>query len=196
MPGHLAKMGGFIARVAPAQEADHRYHDEAAFDKDLASIEPVDRVTLQGRIGEEAMKEKGHSGEINGEMKSLPKMAAQPKSDGRSDDHKSEEIEGNGANSVFQWLAGGMNRICEIQEAKPRVSIEKQDGWMQKRHRESDIARPIVQAKIIEPAMGPRPMRTIPKGHEHSEEKIQGDHAHSHEPDVGGKVEDGDAHWH
>lgn len=114
------------------------------------------------------MKEKSGSGEINAEVKSLPKMAAQPKANIRSDDHKGEEVKGNSADRVFKRLAGRVDRVDEVAYAKARVFVQKQDGRMQQRYRETNVTRPIVQPKIIEPVMRPGAMRAVTKRHEHS----------------------------
>ena len=127
----LAQMGGFLARVAPAKGADHRDQHKAELDEDLAAVEPVDWVTFQCGVGEETVKEKSRRGEINSEVERLPKMAAQPEPKIRSDNHEGDEIEGNGADGVFKRLAGRMDGINEIQEPKPWVLVEKQNGWMQ-----------------------------------------------------------------
>lgn len=82
-----------------------------------------------------------------------------------------------------------MNRIDEILEAKSRVLVEKQNGRMQERHRQSDVARPVVQTKIVEPAMRPGTMWAVPKRHERPKQQVQRDYAHGYESDVCGKVE-------
>ena len=141
------------------------------------------------------MKEKGGGGEIDAEMERLPKMAAQPKANVRSDHYEPEDIEGDGPDGVFKRLARGMDRIDEIEQAKPRVLVQEQNCRMQERRGKSDVARPVVQSKIVEPAMRPRTMRAVPEGHEHPEEEVQGDDANGSESDIGGKVEDSEAHW-
>jgi len=141
------------------------------------------------------MKEKGRRGEIDAEMKSLPQVAAQPKTEVRSHDHKGEEIEGNGADSVFERLAGRVDRVNEVLHAKARALVQKQNGRMQQRHRKSDIAGPIVEPEIVEPMMGPGAIRAIPKRHQHPEQKVQSNDADGYEADIGRKVDDGEAHW-
>ena len=180
--------------VTPAQKADHRNQHEAGLDEELAAVKPVDGITLQGGVGEEAVKEKSGGSEIDAEMKRLPQMAPQPETNVRSDDHEGEEIEGDGADGVFERLAGRVDRVEKVHDAKARVFVQKQNRGMQKRYRKSDIARPIVEPEIVEPTMGPGTVRAIPKRHEHSEEQIQSNHADRNEPDIGGKVEDGEAH--
>ena len=115
MPSGFAEEGSFSSRVAPADEADYHDQGEAELDKNLAAIEPINWGALQRGIGEKAMKEKSGRREINAEMKRLPKMAAQPKAKIRSDHHEGEEIESDGADRVFEWLAGRVNRVDEVQ---------------------------------------------------------------------------------
>lgn len=134
MPRNFAEAEGLSSRIAPAKQADHSDQHKTRFDKDLPAVEPVDGVALQCRIGEEAMKEKSGSREIDAEMKRLPKVAAQPKAKVRSEDYESEEIEGNGPNRVFERLAGGVDWIDEVQDAKAWVLVQQQDGRMQERH--------------------------------------------------------------
>ena len=55
--------------MAPAEEADRNNQDEAAFNKELAAVEPVDGITFQRGVCEKAMKEKSGRCEIDAEMK-------------------------------------------------------------------------------------------------------------------------------
>ena len=188
-------MSSFSAGMAPAKKADHRDQQKAELDEELAAVEPVDRIALQGRVGEKTMKEQSGGAEIDAEMERLPQVAAQLKTKVRSNDHEGEEIEGNGANGVFERLAGRVDRVEKVHNAKARVFVQKQYGRMQKRHRKSDIARPIVEPEIVEPMMRPGAMRAVAKSHEHPEQKVQSNHANRYQADIGRKVEDGDAHW-
>jgi hypothetical protein len=187
-------MSSFSAGMAPAKKADHRDQHKAELHKELAAIEPVYGVTLQGWIGEKTMKEESGGCEIDAEMERLPQVPPQPNTEVRSDDHKGEEIEGNGANGVFERLAGRVDRVEQVHNAKARVFVQKQNGRMQKRHRKSDIAGPIVEPEIVEPMMRPRALRAVAESHEHPEQKVQSNHANGNKADVGGKVEDGYAH--
>ena len=62
---------------------------------------------------------------------------------------------------------------------------------MQQRYRESHVARPIVEAEVVESAMRPITMRAVPKGHEHAEQQVQHDRTDGHKADIGREVEDG-----
>ena len=67
-------MGGFLARVTPADKADHGDQHKAGLNEKLAAVEPVDRVTLQRGIREKAMEEESRRCEIDAEMEGLPQM--------------------------------------------------------------------------------------------------------------------------
>ena|SRR5438067_6866327 len=181
--------------MTPAQQADHRDQYNAGLDEELAAVKPVDRIALQRGVCEKTMKEKSGGSEVDAEMKRLPQVAAQLETQIRCNDHEGEKIEGNGADGVFKRLAGRVDRVEKVHDAKARVFVQQQNGRMQKRYRECDIARPIVEPEVVEPAMRPGAVRAIPKRHEHPEEQIQSNHADRNEPDIGGKVEDSHAHW-
>jgi general secretion pathway protein G len=193
-PCELAQLRGFSARVAPAEKAEGRDQDKAQLDEKLAAVEPVDRVTLQAGSREQTMEEQGGGGEVDGEMKGFPKAAAQSKAPIRSKHYQSQEIEGDGADGVFQRLAGRMDRVEEIHEAKARVFVQQQDGRMQKRNGKSDIAGPVVQAEVVEPAMWPGTMGAVAEGHEDAQERVQRDGADAHKAEVGRDIEDSYAH--
>jgi hypothetical protein len=137
------------------------------------------------------VEEQSGGGEIDAEMEGFPKVAAEAKTEIRGNDNEGQEVECDGANRVFQRLAGRVDGVDEVQKAKVRVFVDEQDGGMQERNRESDVAGPIVEAEVVESAMGPGAVRAIPKGHEHSEKQVQRDRADGQEPDVGREVEDG-----
>ena len=137
------------------------------------------------------MEEQRGGGEIDAEMEGFPKAAAEAKPEIGSNDNEGQQVECHGANGVFERLAGRADGAEEVQKAKAWVLVEEQDGGVQERHRESHVTGPIVEAEVVEPAMGPGAVRAIPKGHEHSEKQVQRDCADGQEPDVGGEVEDG-----
>jgi hypothetical protein len=196
LAGDGTESKGFSPRITPAEKADRRDEDEAAFNKELAAVEPVDGITLQRGVGEKAMKEKSGGCEIDAEMEGLPQVAAQSKTQVGSYDNECEKVERYGANGVFERLAGRVDRVEKVHEAKARVFVEKKDGRMQKRDGKSDVARPIVEPEIVEPMMRPGAMRAIPKRHEHPEKEVHSDCTYSDEADISGKVENADAHWH
>src|SRR5213082_179276 len=103
--------------MTPAQQADHCNQHEAGLDEELAAVEPVDGITLQGGVCEKTMKEKSGGGEIDAEMERLPHVAAQLETQIRRNDNEGKEIEGNGADSVFKRLAGRVDRVEKVQDA-------------------------------------------------------------------------------
>ena len=167
-------MDGFLARVAPTKNADGRDQYKTGFNEELASIHPIHRSIFQVRIGEEAVEKKGGSGKINCEVEGLPEMAAQSKPHILSNHNERQKINSHCANGVFERLAWRMNRIDQVRQAEPWVLVQEQDRRMQKRHRECDVAGPVVQAKVVEPAMRPGAVRAIPKRHEHTQKHIHG----------------------
>jgi len=75
LAGDFTEVGGFSARIAPAEQANGCGKTEAGLDKELAAVHPVDGIILQARVREEAVEEKG-GGEIDAEIKRFPEMAA------------------------------------------------------------------------------------------------------------------------
>ena len=191
MAGGAAEVSSLSAGMVPAEEPDRGDQQEAEFDKQFAAVEPVDGIILQARGGEEAVKEQRRGGEIDREMKRFPKVTAEAKAEVGSNDNEGQEVERDGANRVFERLAGRVDRVDEVLKAKAWVFVDKQDGGMQDRHRESNVPGPIVEAEVVESAMRPRTMWAVPKGHEHSKEQVQHDRSNGHQADVGGEVEDG-----
>lgn len=124
-------MSGFSAGVAPPEQADSRDDDKAGFDKEFASVKPVDGIAFQGGIGEETVKKERGRSEVDAEMKRFPKVAAQAKTQIGSNNNKAKEIGGDGADSAFERLARRMNGIQEVKQPKARLFVQKQDGWMQ-----------------------------------------------------------------
>ena len=127
----MAEVGGFSAGMAPAQEADGGDQQEAAFDKQFAAVEPVDGIILQARGGEQAVEQQRGSGEIDAEMEGFPKVAAEAKTEIRSNHNEGQEVERDGANRVFKRLAGRVDRVDEVHKPKTWVFVAQQDGRMQ-----------------------------------------------------------------
>lgn len=121
----MAEVGGFSAGMAPAQEADGGDQQEAAFDKQFAAVEPVDGIILQARGGEQAVEQQRASGEIDAEMEGFPKEAAEAKTEIRSNHNEGQEVERDGANRVFQRLAGRVRRVDEVHKPKTWVFVEQ-----------------------------------------------------------------------
>ena len=51
-------------------------------------------------------------------------MATQSDACVRSDDDKNEEIEGDSADGVVEWLGGGIDWVEEIEDAEARVLVK------------------------------------------------------------------------
>jgi len=73
-------------------------------------------------------------------------VAAEAKTEIRGNDNEGQEVECDGANRVFQRLAGRVDGVDEVQKAKVRVFVDEQDGGMQERNRESDVAGPMAMS--------------------------------------------------
>lgn len=121
----MAEVGGFSAGMAPAEEADGGDQQEAGFDKQFAAVEPVDGIILQARGGEQAVEEQRGSGEVDAEMEGFPKVAAEAKTEIRSNHNEGQEVEGDGANRVFERLAGRVDRVDEVQKPKTWVFVDQ-----------------------------------------------------------------------
>src|SRR5436853_7923423 len=102
-------------------------------------------------------------------MEGFPKVAAEAKTEIRGNDNEGQEVECDGANRVFQRLAGGVDGVDEVQKANARVCVDEQDGGMQERKRESGVGGPVVEAEVVESTMGPGAVRSMPNGHELAE---------------------------
>ena len=118
-------MGGFSAGMTPAEEADGGDQQQAGFDKQFAAVEPVDGLILHARVGRQAVEEQSGSGEIDAEMEGFPKVAAEANAEIRSNHNEDEEVERDGANRVFQRLAGRVRRVDEVHEPKTWVFVEQ-----------------------------------------------------------------------
>ena len=106
LPGDAAGAESFFASMAQAQQTDGRDKEQARFDEEFATIEPVHRGIFQTGIGEEAVPEKGGGCKINGEVEGLPKMAPETDAQIGSDNHKCKQIESDGADGVVEGLGG------------------------------------------------------------------------------------------
>lgn len=121
----------FFAGVLVAKE--HGYEDDggADFDEEFAAVEPVDGVMLQVGVGEERMVEEGDGAEVDGEVESFPEAAAELDAEIGSDDHEGEDVEGDGANGVFQRLLGRVDGIDDVEDAKFWGFVIYQNDGMQ-----------------------------------------------------------------
>lgn len=117
--------------MAQAQEANGGDEQQAGFDDEFAAIQPIYWGVLQTGIGKQAVPEKPGGCEINGEVKGLPKVAAETEAQVRSDNDKGEQIESDGADGVVERLLGRMHGVDDVQEAEARVFVEKQNERME-----------------------------------------------------------------
>src|ERR1700682_2360907 len=72
-------------RAMPAEDAECRDDDDAAFDEELSAVEPVDRRILESGVGEEAVPEEGRGGDVDGEVERFPETAAEADAEIRRD---------------------------------------------------------------------------------------------------------------
>jgi hypothetical protein len=114
LAAYLPEAKGFSAGVAPAKQTDRCNQGKAELHEELASIEPIDWIILQSWIREEAVNEKRGGGEIDAEVKGLPKPAAQSKTQIGSNNHESQEIQRDSTNGVLQRLAGRVDWVDEV----------------------------------------------------------------------------------
>jgi len=63
---------------------------------------------------------------------------------------------------------------------------------MQDRSEQQKIARPIMNAEIVEMLVRPVARRAVAQRHHQAEQKIQRDEADGYQADIGGKIDGGD----
>lgn len=183
-----------MAGVAPAE--NDRYGDDrgADFDENFAAVEPVDAMMLEVGVGEERVPEEGHGAEIDREVESFPKAAAELDARIGSDDHERDDVKGDGADGVFERLLRRMDGIDDIEDAKFWGFVKEQDDRMRGREEKSEVAGPVVQRKIIEAAMRPAADGAVAENHQHAEKHVDGDSADGDKAEIGGEIEECDVH--
>jgi len=62
--------------------------------------------------------EEGDGGDVDGEVEGFPEAAAEADAEVGSDDHDGDYVEGDGADGVFEGLAGGVHGVEEIADAE------------------------------------------------------------------------------
>ena len=142
------------------------------------------------------MPEESGGGGVDGEVEGFPEVAAESNAEIRSGHNDGDDVEGGGADGVFERLAGGVYGIEQIDHAEFCGLVEEQNDGMDNGEGEGDVAGDIVKAKIIEAAMRPLADGAVAENHERAEEHVEGDGADGGEADVGGEVEDGDVERH
>lgn len=178
-----------------ADDACYENNDSANFNENFAAVEPVDGMMLEVGVGEEGVPEEGDGPEIDGEVERFPEAAAELNAEIGCEDHEGEDVEGDGADGVFERLLRRMDGIDDIEDAKFWRLVDEQNYGVENRENQGEIAGPVVQLEIIETAMRPVAHRAVTKDHQNAEEHVDGDGANCDETEIGGEVEDGDFHW-
>ena len=117
---------GFFAGVAGAEDCGYQDDCGAEFYEEFAAVQPVYGSTLQVGVGEEAVVEEGGGGEIDGEVEGFPCAAAELDAEVGGDDDEGEDVEGDGADGVFEGLLRGMDGVDEIEDAEFWSFVQEQ----------------------------------------------------------------------
>ena len=180
--------------MPPAEEGSDDDDCSAGFDEEFAAVEPVDGGAFQVWVGEEGVPEKSDGGEVDGEMKGFPETTAQANTEVGGDDENGDDIESDGAESVFEGLLRGVDGEKDVEDAKVRGVVEEQDERMNGGEEESKVAGPVVDTEIVEAAMRPGAFWAITKDHECTEKHVESDSANGGEAEVGAEIEETDVH--
>src|SRR6202007_1085051 len=100
---------------------------ETDFDEEFAAVEPIYGGIFQGGVREEAVPEEGGGGDVDREVERFPKAAAEARAQVRSDHDDGDDIERDGAERVFERLAGGVHGVKEVDEAELCGLVEKKN---------------------------------------------------------------------
>lgn len=180
--------------MAEAEEGSEEDEDGTGFDEEFAAVEPVHRGMTEIGVGEEGVPEEGDGAEIDREVEGLPEMAAEADAEVGSDDHKSDDVQGDSAEGVFEGLLRRADGIEDVNEAELRRLVEEQDERMDEGEEKGEVAGPIVQGEIIEAVMRPGADRAVAEGHHDAEKHIERDEGDGDEAEIGGEIEEGDVH--
>src|SRR5713226_1183472 len=106
-------------------------------------------------------------------------------------------VERDGADGVFEGLAGRVDGVEEIEDAEFRGFVEEKNDGMEDGEGEGDVAGEVVQAEIVEVAVRPLADGAVAEGHQGAEEHVERDGSYGGEADIGGEVQDGNVrgHW-
>jgi hypothetical protein len=119
--------------------------------------------------------EEGGGSDVDGEVKGFLETAAEADAEIGSDDHDGDYVEGDGADGVFEGLAGGVDGVEEIADAELRGFVEEKNDGMDDGQGERGVAGEVVQAEIVEMAMRPLADGAVTKCHQGAEEHVEGD---------------------
>jgi len=147
--------------VAHCPETSSQEHDQASEDKYFAAIQIIDCSAVQVGIGEDAVDEYQHSGDINQEVKQLPSVPSKFLAKVRGKNHDDQEVKADCSDRVLEWLQRRMNRENNVDETKAIAIHNKEYQWMNHNRREQQISGPVVKRKNVEASMRPEANRTI-----------------------------------
>ncbi len=123
----------FLAGVVCADEDGYENDGGADFDENFAAVEPVDGMMLEVGVGEEGVPEEGYGAEVNGEVEGFPEAAADLDAEVGGDDHEGEDVEGDGADGVFERLLRRVDGIDDVENVEFWRIVEEQDDGMESR---------------------------------------------------------------
>ena len=187
--------GAALLQGVAVAEGGEDYDDgDAGFYEEFAAVEPVYRGMFQSGVGEEAVPEEGGGGGVHREVEGFPEAAAEADAEVRGGDHDGDDVEGGGADGVFEWLAGGVNGVEEIDYAEFCGFVEEENDGVDDREGERDVAGNIVEAEIVEAVMRKLADRAVAENHQRAEEHVEGDGANGGQADVSGEIEKGEVH--
>ncbi len=174
----VGRDAGFLYRVAVAEYREDSDYGEAEFYEEFAAVEPVYREIFQCGVGEEAVPEEGGGGDVDGEVERFPEAAAEADAEVGSNDYHGDTVEGDGADGIFEGLAGGVYGVEEIEGAELCGFVEEENDGMQDGERERCVSGEIVQAEIVKAAMRPLAHGAVAEDHQGAEQHVEGDGAY------------------
>ena len=121
------------------------------------------------------MVEEGGGGEVDGEVEGFPGAAAELNAEVGSDDDEGEEVEGDGADGVFERLFGGVDGIEDVEDAEFWGFVEEERERVKNGDGQGDVAGPVVEAEIVEAVMRPVAHGAVAEGHHDAEKDVEGD---------------------
>lgn len=162
-----------LHRESPTEKTENDNSQTAELDKYLLSIKWIDGSVLQIGIRENAVPEQGDGSGIDNEVKRLPQAASesQPEVGGHNDHCKA--VQRDGANAVFQRLAGRVYGKKNIPNPETNVRRKQQHGWMDNGRHQQQVPGPVVDAKNIEAMMRPVSPGTVAHGDQRADQKVQ-----------------------
>lgn len=178
-----------MAGVADAPE--HRADDEqkANFHKDFSAVEIVHRAASQIGIGENSVSEEACGCNVSEVVEEFPEMASKLNAVKRSDDDDDEEIEGAGADGVFERLKRGPHWERNVHEAERGAAIQKEGKRMEHGEGEGGVAGPAMNTKNVKAAMRPAAHGAVASENHEADQDVGGGESDGDEADVCGYIE-------